>query len=221
MIRIPQQHEETIPRTTAEPPRDAARAIYTLPVRKLAGRYQVSSGDQSRASLDAVVVDQAIDLRVDWDGSVSGPGQFEVLVSVGSWQSCELIDPGDLQDVVSPAAAVGERFQARFQRGPDHKGCSFDVKAIPIVWKERLPEQLDPSFVAERGKHYEYESGLQPDSLPWACSVLAGDVQRVTVSLGVGRDYEVWVRLQDPKDPSHWVIQDPIIRTDRGGGDPA
>lgn len=74
--------------------------------------------------------------------------------------------------------------------------------------------------MAERGQDYTYGAGLDPQAMPWTYSVLAGGIQRLTLELNVGRDYEVWVRLQDPKDPDHWQVQDPLVRTGAGGGNP-
>ena len=36
-------------------------------------------------------------------------------------------------------------------------------------------------------------------------------MHRLTLELSMTRAYEVWVRLQDPRDPNKWQIQDPIL----------
>ncbi|HWN68686.1 MAG TPA: hypothetical protein VNM90_13710, partial [Haliangium sp.] len=124
-------------------------------------------------------------------------------------------------DVISPSKSLeSATFRARFQRGPVHRSYPFGVKAVPIVWKHELPAALDPSYVAMRGQDYEYAGELQPDLVPWTYSVLASGVHRLTLELSKGRDYEIWVRLQDPRDASKWMIQDPIVRTDPIGGEP-
>jgi hypothetical protein len=199
----------------------AGRAVYKLPVGPSRLGQHVSD-EATRGAFEALVAGQFVDLRVDWDGDDSSFGRFEVLVDASTWQTCELIDPSKLAiDVISPATTLeGATFRARFQRGPVYGGCIFGVKAVPIVWKQALPPQFDPSYVAVRGTDYEYEAGIQPDLVPWAYSVLAGGLHRLSLELSTERSYEVWVRLQHPTDSSRWQIQDPILHPIHGGGDP-
>jgi hypothetical protein len=200
----------------------AGRTVYTLPVGKLSRLAPVADEEGTRGAVDARVAEQAIDLRVDWDGDPASLGHFEVQVGVSAWQKCELIDPsGDGIDVITPAPALaGTTFRVRFQRGPVHRGYIFGVKAVPIVWKQELPAELAPSYVAARGTDYEYAGGLQPDLIPWTYSVLVGGVHRLILELSMERHYEMWVRLQDPRDPNKWQVQDPIVRPVEGGGNP-
>lgn len=215
------QHRRDERQISIAHPHRAARAIYQLPARALLQLGALASDEQARGHIEALVMDAAIDLRVDWDGDAGSPGRFEVCVGANAWQSCELIDTGDLNDVVSPNAEItGNVFLARFQRGPEHGPIGFGVKAIPVVWAEPGPAILTPEYVAVRGQDYAYEAGLDPQLVPWTYSVLAGGIQRLTLELAMGRDYEVWVRLQDPKDPDHWQVQDPLVRTGAGGGNP-
>jgi hypothetical protein len=222
MLRTTQQYSEASAFSNSSHIRPAGKAIYTLPVRALS---QGASDEQTRGYLEAVVEaaagGHAIDLRVDWDGDASNLGQFDVLVGPGAWEECKLIDLGVHKDVIGTAEKLsGETFLARFQRGPVYGASSFGVKAMPIVWLQALPAVLDPSYVAERGKDYDYEAGIQPEIVPWTYSVLSNGVHKLTLELSMGRDYEVWVRLQDPKNPNNWHIQDPIVRPGTGGGDP-
>jgi hypothetical protein len=200
----------------------AGKTVYTLPVGKRSRLAQLAAEEGTRGALDALVAEQAIDLRVDWDGDPANLGHFEVLVGASSWEKCELIDPsGPGIDVISLATALdGAMFRARFQRGPAHSDCTFGVKAVPIVWKQELPAELDASYVAVRGTDYEYAGGLQPDLIPWTYSVLVGGVHRLTLELSMEHHYEMWVRLQDPSDPNKWQVQDPIVRPVEGGGNP-
>lgn len=220
MIRTVQYRGDERQTSMAQPQR-AARAIYKLPARALLQCGALVPDEQARGHIEAQVMDAAIDLRVDWDGNAASPGQFEVCVGTNAWQACELIDTGDLNDVVSPNAPItGQVFLARFQRGPTHAPVRFGVKAIPIIWADPGPAILTPDYVAVRGQDYTYEAGLDPQMMPWTYSVLAGGIQRLALELTMGRDYEVWVRLQDPKDPEHWQVQDPLVRTGAGGGNP-
>ncbi|HWO25633.1 MAG TPA: hypothetical protein VNO30_43135 [Kofleriaceae bacterium] len=178
-------------------------------------------GEQGRGHIEAGVSEQTMDVRVDWSGSTSSLGRFEVRVSSGEWHTCGLFDAGSSNDVVSPAKEVtGDVFMARFQRGPEQPLCLFGVKAVPIVWNCAIDELLNRDFVAERGMDYDYEEGANPKVIPWTYSVLAGGAQKLTIELTRGRDYEVWVRLQSPRDPNGWLEQDPVIRTTSGGGNP-
>lgn len=197
----------------------AGRHVYTLPVSALSRLAQLAD-EGTRGHIE--VASQAIDLRVDWDGSASSMGHFQVLVGAGEWKACELIDPDELGiDVISlTRAPAGDTFLVRFERGPAHGGHAFGVKAVPIVWTHALPAQLDPSYVAERGKDYDYESGIEPEHIAWTDAVLADGVYKLTLELSMSCDYEMWVRLQDPNDPNNWKIQDPIVRPGHGGGHP-
>ncbi len=221
MNRTPFSYREVSTPSNANAGR-AGRAIYALPVGALSQLAQRAADEGTRGAFDALVASEAIDLRVDWNGDPTSLGHFQVLVGASAWQTCELIDPSKLEiDVISPAMAVeGATFRARFERGPWHKSCVFGVKAVPIAWKQQLPAVLDPSYVAVRGTDYEYAGGLQPDLIPWTYSVLANGAHRLTLELSKERDYEIWVRLQDPMDPDKWMIQDPIVRTDPIGGEP-
>jgi hypothetical protein len=220
MIR-PLQHRGDERQTSIGQPHQAVRGIYRLPTRALLQHGDLASDEQKRGHIQAQVMDAAIDLRVDWDGNTASPGRFEVRVGASAWQACELIDPGDLNDVVSPNVQIAsDVFLARFQRGPVHTPVRFGVKAIPIVWAEPRPAIFTPDYVAERGQDYTYQAGLDPQVMPWTYSILAGSIQRLTLELTVGRDYEVWVRLQDPNNPGHWQVQDPLVRTGAGGGNP-
>jgi hypothetical protein len=220
--RTPHHSREASVDSNVNPAGRTGRVIYTLPVDMLARAAQLAADEGTRGAFEAQVADQAIDLRVDWDGNASSVGQFEVLVGASTWKQCELIDPSDRKnDVIAPAKTLqGTTFRARFQRGPAYRGCVFGVKAVPIVWKQELPAKLDASYVAVRGTDYEYEAGIQPDLVPWTYSVLASGVHRLTLELSIERRYEVWVRLQDPKNPNNWQIQDPILHPIHGGGDP-
>lgn len=195
------------------------RSIYRLPVGALSRLAQLACDEGTRGAFHALATDQAIDLRVDWDGDASSFGRFEVLVGTSTWQACELINPSDLESYVIAAPRGDTTFLARFQRGPWHRDCIFGVKAVPIVWKHELPTTLEPSHVAERGTDYEYEAGIPPELVPWIDSVLAGGMHRLTLELSMVCRYEVWVRLQDPKDPNHWQIQNPILDPIDSGGD--
>lgn len=214
MNRNPHQHREFSTPSDLDHAGHAGKTIYTLPVDALVRLGQLASDEASRGHLEALFADQAIDLRVDWDGSASSMGQFEVLVSASTWKACELIDPDDIGiDVISLSQApLGTTYLARFRRGPAHAGCIFGVKAVPIVWTQELPAQLAASYVAERGNDYEYQAQLQPELVPWTYSVLAGGVQRLNLELSMASDYEIWVRLQHPTNPDSWRIQDPIVR---------
>ncbi len=223
MNRTPEQNREVSPASNANPAGRAGRTVYTLPVGALSLVAQRADDEAERGAMDALVADQAIDMRVDWNGDASSLGHFEVLVGVSTWQKCELIDPRGVAgiDVISPSTTQeSATVRARFQRGPVHRGCPFGVKAVPIAWKQALPAQLDSSYVAMRGQDYEYAGGLQPDLVPWTYSVRVDGVHRLILELSRGRDYEIWVRLQDPRDASKWMIQDPIVRTDPIGGEP-
>jgi hypothetical protein len=192
-------------------PGHTGRAIYVLPIGALSRQTQLAADEGTREIFQAQAMDQAIDLRVDWDGDAANLGRFEVLVGPSAWKACALLEPHDVKTDVIVASMGGTTFHARFQRGPENGGCIFGVKAIPIVWKHVLPAQLDPSYVAQFGTDYEYEGGIQPALLPWNYSVPSGSVQRLTLELSMERRYELWVRLQDPKDPNKWHIQDPIL----------
>lgn len=219
MIRITQCQATPDPITSVRPSQ-RGRFVYTLPARKLTSPEH-QDDLQARGHILGMVKEQAIDIRVDWDGSESWMGRFEVQVGLDAWQQCELIDPDNRNDVVSPAIdGAGEIFLARFQRGPTYRSHSFGVKAIPIVWAYALPSKLDPAYVAVRGEDYAYASGANPELIPWTYSVLSSGTQTLAIELATGQDYEVWVRLQDPNDEANWRIQDPIVRTGGGGGHP-
>src|SRR5262249_21194493 len=157
-------------------------------------------GEQGRGHIEAGVSEQTMDVRVEWSGSASSLGLFEVRGSSGEWHICGLFDASSSNDVVSPATeVVGEVFMARFQRGPPAPQCLFGVKAVPIVWSCAIDDLLNREFVAKRGTDYDYETGANPQVIPWTYSVLAGEVQKLTIELAMGRDYEVWVRLQSPR----------------------
>lgn len=220
MIRTAQRRQEHDQGDLARP-HSVRRAIYALPASALLRRAGLGPGEQGRGHIEACVSEQAIDVRVDWSGSTSSQGRFEVQVSSGEWQTCSLFDASRSNDVVSPATKVaGDVFMARFQRGPEEPLRPFGLKAVPIVWKCAIDELLDREFVAERGADYDYEAGASPKVIPWSYSVLAGGAQKLTLELTMGRDYEVWVRLQSPRDADSWLEQDPIVRTTTGGGNP-
>jgi hypothetical protein len=215
------QHRGDERQVSIAQPHRSTRAIYRLPARALWQLGDHAPDEQARGHIAAQVTDTAIELRVDWDGNAASPGRFEVRVGAEAWQACELIDTGALNDVVSPSTQVaGSVFLAHFLRGPVHASVRFGVKAIPIVWTNPQPASFTSDYVAERGKDYTYEAGVDPLVMPWTYSVLAGSAQRLTLELATGRDYEVWVRLQDPKNPDHWQVQDPIVHTGAGGGNP-
>lgn len=112
--------------------------------------------------------------------------------------------------MIAPQAAVEAKLLAvRFQRGPEHSNCSFAVKAVPITWMALPDGPLPDNFMAERNVHYVYENGLEVDTLPWVYSENAASTQRATLSLDVGHDYEIWVRLRDPANSTRWLEQDP------------
>jgi hypothetical protein len=183
-----------------------------LPIGALARQAQLAENEGTREIFTACATDQmSIDLRVDWDGDASMLGRFEVLVAPSTWKACGLLDPYDAKNDMIMAPTGGTTFRARFQRGPEHKGCTFGVKAVPIIWRAALATSLEPLYVAQRGTDYEYEAGIRPDLVPWNDSVLAEGVHRLTLELSKTRFYEVWVRLQDPRDPNNWQIQDPIF----------
>jgi hypothetical protein len=188
------------------------RAIYMLPIDALSRQAQLAAEEGTREIFTARSIDQVIDLRVDWDGDASHLGRFEVMVDPSTWQACGLLDPYDADTDMIVAPAGGTTFHARFQRGPDHKSCTFGVKAVPITWKQTLPEPLASSYVAQRGTDYEYQAGIQPDLVPWTYSVPADGVHRLTLELSMAHNYEMWVRLQHPDGSDTWQIQDPIIR---------
>ena len=175
-----------------------------------------------RVVIEAEVENQAIDLRVDWDGNPASLGRLEALTTSGAWQACERIDTGPLNDVVVPRVQpAGEVFLVRFQRGPDHPECIFGVKAIPIKWISPLATHLHPDSVAKRDIDYVYADDLSPEAVPWTYSVLADGHHGVILKLAVGCDYEVRVRLQHPDNPNDWLEQDPIVRGGSDGGNPA
>lgn len=201
--------------------RQGSRAVYTIPVRELVSRAHQENHLRGRGHIQGMLVDQAIGVRVDWDGSAASTGQFEVQVAPDAWHACKLIDPGNHNDVVSPATEVaGQIFRARFQRGPCYPSHAFSVKAIPITWTQALPACLDPGYVAVRGEDYVYAGDASPELAPWMHSELADGIQTLTLELAIGQDYEVWVRLQDPQNATRWRVQDPIVRTGGGGGNP-
>lgn len=117
--------------TSTEQPRQAARAIYRLPTQALLQHGDLASDEQGRGYIEALVMGAAIDVRVEWDGNAARPGRFDVRVGASAWQACELIDPGDLNDVVSlDAQRAGTVFLARFQRTPAHAPVRAGVKAL-------------------------------------------------------------------------------------------
>jgi hypothetical protein len=187
------------------------RAIYRLPIGALAHQAQLAEDEGTRQIHTARATEQAIDLRVDWDGDASHLGRFEVLVDPSTWQPCDRLNPYDTETDMVKALTSGTTFRARFQRGPDHKGCAFGVKAVPITWMGAQLKQLAASYVAQRGTDYEYEGGIAPELISWTDAVLVQGVYRLTLELSMARIYEVWVRLQDPSDSNHWQIQDPIL----------
>jgi hypothetical protein len=220
MIRTTQRRQEHDQEAPARP-HPVGRAIYALPASALSRRSGLGPGEQGRGHIEACVSEQTMDVRVDWSGSTSSLGRFEVQVSSGEWHTCGLFDASRSNDVVSPATRVaGDVFMARFQRGPEEPRYPFGVKAVPIVWNCAIDELLNREFVAERGTDYDYEAGTSPQVIPWTYSVLASGAQKLTIELAMGRDYEVWVRLQSPCDPDSWLEQDPVVRTTSGGGYP-
>lgn len=216
-----QQNRHSERQVNASQPRQSARTIHVIPARAFVGRDGQAPGEQSRGHISAQVDGLAIDLRVDWNGSAGSSGEFEVRVGASTWEACKLIDPGDLNDLVSPSTTVsGELFLARFVRGPVHGSVPFGVRAIPITWIHAPSTNIASDYTAERGQDYTYKDGIDPEVLPWAYSVLADGAQRLTLELSTSQDYEVWVRLQDPNDPNNWQIQDPLVRTGGDGGNP-
>jgi hypothetical protein len=187
------------------------RAIYTLPIGALSRQAQLAADEGTREIFTARATEQAIDLRVDWDGDPSHLGHFEVLVDPSTWQPCGRLNPYDTETDMVKAPASGATFRARFQRGPVHAGCIFGVKAVPITWRGAQVTLLDSSYVAQRDTDYEYECGIKPELISWTDAVLVQGVYRLTLELSIARNYEMWVRLQDPGDPNRWQIQDPIL----------
>jgi hypothetical protein len=190
-------------------------AIYTLPIGTLSRQAQLAADEGTREIYTAEATDQAteqaIDLRVDWNGDASHLGHFEVLVKPSTWQPCGRLDAYDTPTDMIKAPTSSTTFRARFQRGPVYNRCRFGVKAVPIVWKGAPLAQLDPSYVAQRGTDYEYEAGILPDLVAWTESVFVEGAHRLILLLSKTGQYEIWVRLQDPNDPNHWQIQDPIV----------
>ena len=187
------------------------RAIFRLPIGALSRQEQLAADEGTREIFTARATEQAIDLRVDWNGDAAHLGSFEVLVDPSTWKPCGRLNPYDTETDMVEAPASGATFRARFQRGPDHKGCIFGVKAVPIIWKGAQLTQLDSSYVAQRDMDYEYEGGITPELISWTDAVLVQGVYRLTLELSIARNYEMWVRLQDPGDPNRWQIQDPIF----------
>jgi hypothetical protein len=192
-----------------------AHAVHYLPV----PRRPTPDMRPERVVHEARYVDGGIHLRVGWDGTATDPGCFQVQSSSGLWLACPHTAPDcDRNDVVHATGEVGSKlFLARFQRGPTHPGCAFDVKAILIVGLVDLSGQSS-DFVAVRGRDYKYADGAEPENIDWNGSSLEGEVQRLTVVLETGRDYELWVRLYHPGEPGRWLILDPIVRTGNAGG---
>ena len=147
-----------------------------------------------------------VNIRVDWDGTTSSPGRFEVETGV----------PNTLIDADSSANQL-EQANTLFlhlQRGPENSNVEFSAKAIPVVWiSTPLPGNvIDPSFVAIRGIDYEY----QGDGTDWVFSSMLQGVQGIVLELQTRTDYEVWLRLKSPTDQERWLLLDPIIHTDDG-----
>ena len=175
----------------------------------------------------AIVIDNGIDIRVDWDGDGGKLGRFEVKTSLCGWEHCKnLAASMSTNDLIYPTSPLDiDQLVLRFQRGPDHSGIQFKVRAFPISWKpECAPAYPLPSdYVAKRGIDYVYEvTGSLEDDEWWRLSVPSPEdgIQRCTLELAKGTDYEVWVSLQSPTDPSHWLPMDPIVDSDKGGTGP-
>ncbi len=200
-------------------PTSRDRPVYTLDL--LAPFAGVDSELQSRGHILAAVDAAAIDLRVDWDGDTSSAGTFEVRVGASMWKACDLIDPSDPNDLISPDTELtGERLDVRFVRGPAHGSVPFAIKAIPVVWLQEPTGQIAAGYTAARGTDYEYENNADPQNMPWLYSAAVSGIQHLAIELATKRAYEVWVHLQSPSDPSQWQLQDPIVRTGSDGGNP-
>ncbi|HWN68061.1 MAG TPA: hypothetical protein VNM90_10515, partial [Haliangium sp.] len=63
--RTPEQNREVSPASNANPAGRAGRTVYTLPVGALSLVAQRADDEAERGAMDALVADQAIDMRVD------------------------------------------------------------------------------------------------------------------------------------------------------------
>lgn len=196
--------------------------IYELPL------SQIFADDiPSREHLRAEVVQRGIDMRVDWSGESERHARFEVQLSLDNWHQVPNPQPTRENDVVSPLQSVaGGTLQVRFERGPQHPGVPFLVRALPVEWAHeqgKLDAMLaaSPEFIARRGTDYTYAKRSRGQGGPWIDATLEDGVYRATLELTIGTDYELWVRMQSPRHPDVWLEQDPIIRTiggTTGGG---
>lgn len=231
-------------RTVTDHPVTERRTTYCFSIESLVAQLTGSAPDH-REVHRARVTNGGFEIRIDWNGQSPDLACFDVRLpdavsvpdaSAGSdaggqasepeerWAAVGNTDSGPRNDVLEPAETLaGKKFLLHVHRGPEHGDCGFAVKVVPVTG---LPETLDADFVAIRhpapGHNYQYEAGVSPALIDWCESSIEGDegdgVQRATVVLEVGRDHELWVRLQSPIDPDHWLERDPIVRTGNGGG---
>jgi hypothetical protein len=175
--------------------------------------------EQALRTMETPSPDGIIRIRVDWDGTSSSLGTFQVQNLDGGWD-----DVGNL----SPTSPINDVFFARpgqsirtvtlhIQRGPTHGVIPFEAWARSIRWIQDPPvlSSLPETFSAVRENDYEYagtEFQIQP-------SMIDRGVQTVTLPLDLAEgDYELWVKLRHPTDVSCWCSLDPIVgHGDRNG----
>lgn len=200
--------------------------LHVIPVADLLALHRhLLAQEREREHIDAMVLDDGIDVQIDWDGTRPSLGHFQVLVTPDDWQACPNIDLGPINDIVSPATDVGSHtFRVRIRRGPIHRDCRFKARAIPIRWTTES-DSFQHDDVVTRGKDYEY-SALMPDCDGWFESSPAQleenvhTAQMLVLEFEVGSDHELQLMLQDPLDENNWLAQDPIIKTKGNTTDP-
>ncbi|MCG8418906.1 MAG: hypothetical protein MJE77_13295 [Proteobacteria bacterium] len=183
-----------------------------------------AAGTIDRDVHEAAFTNHGIDIEVAWDGVTA---QFKVLDTRGAWVGVEDLAVDDRNSVIKPPKdAQPVMFHARFRRAAPHACCPFRVRIIPIEWQvegsseeerqQAIGELLaDPQFTAIRDEHYVCDetgdSGYQP-------STESDNRHALCLELQVGTDYEVWVELQHPIDPTaDWCVIDPIVTTGNSG----
>ena len=185
------------------------------PMRFLSGDLAAHGYDVHSAALDS----SRIDIRIEWNGSGAHLGRFEVKTGDFDWGLCRNLATDDhANDLIYPCSRVtAGALEVRFSRGPDHPTVGFKARALPIAWKDgKQPQQdVNDSYTAIRWLDYEYAGAAGDVNAPdlWQASTIGNNgVQVLSLHLDTARDYEVWVNLQSPIDPSQWLPLDPIVR---------
>ena len=163
---------------------------------------------------------QTIQIRVEWRGDGDRLGTFQVdtngHANGAGWVGCPNIAAGmPANDFIFPLESIPGDVPLHLERGPDHAERPFKVRAIPITWLQRKPQDVDAERVVIRGQDYDYQS--TPEEPVWRESTLINGVQTVDLTLPRGTDYEIWTQLQHPTDDDQWLPQDPVV--DGGGSD--